>query len=156
MVSIRTPGANFSKYNAAEIYPAGRFLCLMGLRRLFLALIILGSSFYVLVRFSRADTYARNARRCFTTEEPKHKEDPVVFEDKIFQPLLTLYKKKAAGKLAPGKKKFKKGGVPRILLWANPFWVRYWHEQTSHIKKKLCPLPCKVIFNEKKIKTDDR
>ncbi|XP_068242453.1 4-galactosyl-N-acetylglucosaminide 3-alpha-L-fucosyltransferase FUT6-like [Palaemon carinicauda] len=118
-----------------ENHRTGSFVYFMEVKRLLVSLIICGSSFYMLVEIS----FALN-----------HEEDLIVFEDKIFKPLLTLYKQKAAGKLAPGKKNFRKGNIPRVLLWARPFWKTYWHEQTSHIRNKLCPLPCEVTFDVKK------
>ncbi|XP_068242451.1 4-galactosyl-N-acetylglucosaminide 3-alpha-L-fucosyltransferase FUT6-like [Palaemon carinicauda] len=152
-ITWAVPSSNFREHNAAEsqrpeIYPAGRFLCFMEVKRLLLALIVWGSSFYILLKISLVDTYTRKARHCFMIEMLNHKED-LGFKDQIFEPLLTLYKQKAAGKLAPGKKNFRKGNIPRVLLWARPFWGTYWYEQTSHIRNKLCPLPCEVTFDVK-------
>ncbi|XP_066979794.1 alpha-(1,3)-fucosyltransferase C-like [Macrobrachium rosenbergii] len=109
--------------------------------------LVCGASMYILMSNHVIISYSETAApQCSDSERTPPKKDHE-FQDRMFEPLLTIFKKKSARKLTHKKRTFRSGKVPKFLLWARPFWKRYWHEQTSHIRNNLCPLPCKVTFD---------
>ncbi|XP_068235977.1 alpha-(1,3)-fucosyltransferase C-like [Palaemon carinicauda] len=68
---------------------------------------------------------------------------------------MELFRKKARGELIPKIKSFRSGSVPRLMVWAEPFRKAYWDANFVHITGGLCPLPCKVEYDRRKINTTD-
>ncbi|XP_066979795.1 4-galactosyl-N-acetylglucosaminide 3-alpha-L-fucosyltransferase FUT6-like [Macrobrachium rosenbergii] len=120
----------------------------MGGKQILLGLTLCGAIVYLLTSSWAIVKYKKTDRQCSGGNVTQPKKD-YVFQDKMFEPLLTIFKQKAAGELTLQNRTFRSGKVPKFLLWARPFWKHYWIPQTSHIRNNLCPLPCTVTFDEK-------
>ncbi|KAK7070098.1 hypothetical protein SK128_001220 [Halocaridina rubra] len=91
---------------------------------------------YDLKRFNKMMARAHNTNK-------EYKADSIYqFKDEYFEPLLSLYRKKAKGLLDPTRKRFRSGEKPRVLLWSDPFIPNFWDAQLSHVQQDLCPLSC--------------